>query len=108
MEGYGVVEVEIPGVEPIPGSKYVVSLFTACILPKRDSIYYFDFLVFYFFRLEAKMRAEGRIISRDFKSPDDKKWLEMDIEDGVHLAGGIKEIPFYESEEWPKFFVQKP
>ena len=44
MEGYGVVEVEIPGVEPIPGSKYVVSLFTACILPKRDSIYYFDFM----------------------------------------------------------------
>lgn len=23
MEGHGVVEVEIPGIEPVPGSKYV-------------------------------------------------------------------------------------
>ena len=76
---------------------------------RQEVIYiYFDFLVFYLFRLEAKMRAEGRIISRDFKSPEDKKWLEMDVEDSVRLAGNIKEIPFYEREEWLKVFGQKP
>lgn len=25
MEGHGVVEVEIPGIEPVPGSKYVLN-----------------------------------------------------------------------------------
>ncbi|XP_020253284.1 protein TIC 100 [Asparagus officinalis] len=79
MEGHGVVEVEIPGVEPVPGSK-----------------------------LEAKMRAEGRIIARDFMSPEDKKWLEMDIEDSVLLAGNLKEFPFYEREGWLKVFGHKP
>ncbi|CAL9166504.1 unnamed protein product [Musa hybrid cultivar] len=79
MEGHGVVEVDIPGVEPIPGSK-----------------------------LEAKMRAEGKIISRDFMSPEDKKWLEMDIEDTLLLAGRRREIPFYERKEWIKIFGEKP
>ncbi|KAL2937608.1 hypothetical protein RDABS01_021057 [Bienertia sinuspersici] len=54
MEGHGVVEVEIPDVEPIPGSK-----------------------------LESQMRAEGKIIKRDYMSAEDRKWLEMDIEDSV-------------------------
>ncbi|KAK6163496.1 hypothetical protein DH2020_000360 [Rehmannia glutinosa] len=66
MEGHGVVEVDIPTEEPIPGSK-----------------------------LEAKMR-EGKIISRDFMSPEDREWLEMDIEDSLRLADGEYEIPFYE------------
>lgn len=79
MEGHGVVEVDIPDREPIPGSK-----------------------------LEAKMRAEGKIISRDFMSPEDKKWLEMDIEDSVLLAGTRYEIPFYENDEWIKQFGKKP
>ncbi|WOL15516.1 protein TIC 100 isoform X2 [Canna indica] len=79
MEGHGVVEVEIPGVEPVPGSK-----------------------------LEAKMRAEGRIISRDFMSPEDRKWLEMDIEDSLLLAGRMREIPFYERKEWIEIFGEKP
>ncbi|XP_072981530.1 protein TIC 100 [Typha angustifolia] len=79
MEGHGVVEVEIPGVEPVPGSK-----------------------------LEAKMRAEGRIISSDFMNPEDKKWLEMDIEDSILLAGNRREIPFYEKDEWIKVFGEKP
>eukprot|EP00268_Persea_americana_P017249 TRINITY_DN18298_c0_g1_i2.p1 TRINITY_DN18298_c0_g1~~TRINITY_DN18298_c0_g1_i2.p1 ORF type:complete len:895 (+),score=213.76 TRINITY_DN18298_c0_g1_i2:189-2687(+) len=79
MEGHGVVEVDVPDVEPIPGSK-----------------------------LEAKMRAQGKIISRDFLPPEDKKWLEMDIEDSVLLAGGAREIPFYEHDAWIKIFGEKP
>ncbi|XP_058108448.1 protein TIC 100 [Magnolia sinica] len=79
MEGHGVVEVEIPDIEPVPGSK-----------------------------LEAKMRAEGKIISRDFMSPEDKRWLEMDIEDSIRLAGTKYEIPFYENEEWVRQFGKKP
>ncbi|KAG8362942.1 hypothetical protein BUALT_BualtUnG0021000 [Buddleja alternifolia] len=79
MEGHGVVEVDVPNIEPIPGSK-----------------------------LEAKMRAEGKIISRDFMSPEDREWLEMDIEDSLRLADGNYEIPFYENEEWVRQFGQKP
>ncbi|KAG6383643.1 hypothetical protein SASPL_156596 [Salvia splendens] len=79
MEGHGVVEVEIPHMEPIPGSK-----------------------------LEAKMRAEGEIISRDFMSPEDREWLEKDIEDSVRFTNGEYEIPFYENEEWVRQFGQKP
>ncbi|EYU36976.1 hypothetical protein ABFS82_04G205300 [Erythranthe guttata] len=79
MEGHGVIEVDIPTPEPIPGSK-----------------------------LEAKMRAEGKIISRDFMSPEDREWLEKDIEDSVRLADGNYEIPFYENDEWIKEFGEKP
>ncbi|XP_022957766.1 protein TIC 100 isoform X1 [Cucurbita moschata] len=79
MEGHGVVEVDIPDIEPVPGSK-----------------------------LEKKMRAEGKIISRDYMTPEDKNWLEMDIEDSIHLAGGNYEIPFYERQEWIKYFGGKP
>ncbi|XP_010940531.4 protein TIC 100 [Elaeis guineensis] len=79
MEGHGVVEVDIPDVEPVPGSK-----------------------------LEAKMRAEGRIISMDFMTPEDRRWLEMDVEDSYRLSGNLREIPFYEREEWVKVFGQKP
>ncbi|XP_031401384.1 protein TIC 100 [Punica granatum] len=79
MEGHGVVEVDIPDIEPVPGSK-----------------------------LEAKMRAEGRIIARDYMSPEDREWLEMDIEDSIRLAGGNYEIPFYENNEWIKQFGEKP
>ncbi|GLT82065.1 hypothetical protein SLE2022_004780 [Rubroshorea leprosula] len=79
MEGHGVVEVDIPGIEPVPGSK-----------------------------LEAKMRAEGKIIQRDFMTPEDREWLEMDIEDSLHLAGKEKEIPFYENDEWIRQFGRKP
>ncbi|XP_077241217.1 MORN (Membrane Occupation and Recognition Nexus) repeat-containing protein [Tasmannia lanceolata] len=79
MEGHGVVEVEIPGREPVPGSK-----------------------------LEAKMRAEGKIISRDFMSPEDREWLEMDIEDSILLARGRYEIPFDENNEWIRQFGKKP
>ncbi|EPS73845.1 hypothetical protein M569_00908, partial [Genlisea aurea] len=79
MEGHGVVEVEIPVPEPVPGSK-----------------------------LEAKMKAEGRRFARDFMSPEDRKWLEMDIEDCVRLADGQYEIPWYENEEWIRQFGQKP
>ncbi|CAL1367061.1 unnamed protein product [Linum trigynum] len=79
MEGHGVCEVDIPDIEPVPGSK-----------------------------LEEKMRAEGQIIGRDFMSPEDRKWLEMDVEDSMQLAGGQYEIPFYENEEWIKQFGKKP
>lgn len=54
------------------------------------------------------MRAEGKIISRDFLPPEDKKWLEKDIEDSVLLAGGMREIPFYENDEWIRVFGKKP
>ncbi|KAL6204948.1 hypothetical protein ACLB2K_022214 [Fragaria x ananassa] len=79
MEGHGVVEVDIPDIEPIPGSK-----------------------------LEVQMRAEGHIISRDYMTPEDKEWLEMDIQDSIDLAGGRSVIPFYEKDEWIKHFGRKP
>ncbi|RDX60764.1 Protein TIC 100, partial [Mucuna pruriens] len=79
VEGHGVVEVNIPVIEPAPGSK-----------------------------LEAKMRAEGKIIARDFYSPEDREWLEKDIEDMYNLADGEYEIPFYENEEWVRQFGRKP
>ncbi|XP_028776973.1 protein TIC 100, partial [Neltuma alba] len=79
MEGHGVIEVDIPDVEPAPGSK-----------------------------LEAKMRAEGKIISRDYMSPEDREWLEMDIEDSYNLADGTYEIPFYDNDEWVEQFGRKP
>ncbi|KAM6595390.1 hypothetical protein CsatA_005914 [Cannabis sativa] len=79
MEGHGVVEVDIPDIEPMPGSK-----------------------------LEAQMRAEGKIIARDYMSQEDREWLEMDIEDSVALAGDSYEIPFYERDEWINVFGQKP
>ncbi|KAL6566912.1 hypothetical protein OROMI_015316 [Orobanche minor] len=79
MEGHGVIEVDIPTVEPIPGSK-----------------------------LEKKMRSKGQIISRDFLPPEDREWLEMDIKDSLLLANGDFEIPFYENEEWVRQFGRKP
>ncbi|KAK7402078.1 hypothetical protein VNO78_14057 [Psophocarpus tetragonolobus] len=79
VEGHGVVEVDIPVIEPVPGSK-----------------------------LEAKMRAQGKIIARDFLSPEDREWLEKDIEDMYYLADGSYEIPWYENEEWVKQFGRKP
>lgn len=54
------------------------------------------------------MRAQGKIIQRDFMSPEDKEWLEMDIEDSVKLAGRTCEIPFYERDNWIKIFGSKP
>lgn len=54
------------------------------------------------------MRAEGHIISRDFMSPEDRKWLEMDIEDSILLTRGQYEIPFYENDEWIRQFGEKP
>lgn len=54
------------------------------------------------------MRAEGHIISRDFMSPEDREWLEMDVEDSMRLAGGVYEKPFYENEEWIRQFGRKP
>lgn len=65
-------------------------------------------LIIELYRLEAKMRAEGKIISRDFMAPEDKKWLEMDVEDSIQLADGRYEVPFYENEQWIKQFGRKP
>ncbi|ESW22100.1 hypothetical protein PHAVU_005G127300 [Phaseolus vulgaris] len=79
IEGHGVLDLDIPVIEPAPGSK-----------------------------LEAKMRAEGRIIARDFWSPEDREWLEKDIEDMYDLADGEYEIPYYENEEWVKKYGSKP
>ncbi|KAG6692220.1 hypothetical protein I3842_10G103700 [Carya illinoinensis] len=79
MEGHGVIEVDIPDIEPVPGSK-----------------------------LEAKMRAEGKIIARDYMTPEDREWLEMDIEDSIRLADGVYEVPFYERDEWIQEFGRKP
>lgn len=54
------------------------------------------------------MRAEGRILKRDYMSPEDREWLEMDIEDSIRLSDGHYEIPFYENDEWVKVFGKKP
>lgn len=59
-------------------------------------------------RLEEEMRAEGKIIKRDYMTPEDREWLEKDIEDSVRLAGDNYEIPFYENDEWIKQFGSKP
>nr|GMD16019.1 protein TIC 100 [Ipomoea batatas] len=79
MEGHGVVEVEIPHMQPVPGSK-----------------------------LEKKMRAKGKIITRDSMDPEDREWLEMDIADSVRFAAGKREIPFYDKKIWIKHFGEKP
>lgn len=54
------------------------------------------------------MRAKGKIIQRDFMSPEDKEWLEMDIEDSIKLTGDMREIPFYERNSWIKVYGSKP
>ena len=54
------------------------------------------------------MRAQGHIISRDYMEPEDKRWLEMDMEDSLLLAGDQYEIPFYETEEWISLFGSEP
>lgn len=41
-------------------------------------------------------------------SPEDRDWLEKDIEDSYLLANGRYEIPFYEREEWVEQFGEKP
>jgi hypothetical protein len=61
-----------------------------------------------FLRLEKKMRAQGRIIKRDFMSPEEREWLDKDIEDSYHLSNGYPTIPFYERDEWVKEFGRKP
>lgn len=66
------------------------------------------YCVFCLCRLEAKMRAEGRIIKRDYMTPEDRKWLEMDVEDSVALTDGNYQVPFYENEEWVTQFGEKP
>ena len=53
------------------------------------------------------MRAEGKIRRRDFMSPEDRKWLEMDVED-ILSDEEIREIPWYENEEWVRQFGRKP
>ncbi|KAG0480653.1 hypothetical protein HPP92_011511 [Vanilla planifolia] len=79
MEGHGVMEADIPDVQPVPGSM-----------------------------LETKMRKKGRIITRDFMDPEDRSWLEMDIEDTLYFVGGNREIPFYENDEWVEIYGEKP
>lgn len=69
---------------------------------------YCKLLVNHICRLEAKMRAEGKIIARDYMTPQDREWLEMDIEDSIRLADGVREIPFYERDEWITRFGRKP
>ncbi|KAL5081870.1 hypothetical protein RYX36_010291 [Vicia faba] len=78
-EGHGVVEVDIPVIEPVPGSK-----------------------------LEVNMRAEGKIIKRDFMSPEEREWLDKDIEDSYRLANGRYEVPYYERKAWVEEFGKKP
>jgi hypothetical protein len=54
------------------------------------------------------MRAQGRIIKRDFMSPEEREWLDKDIEDSYHLSNGYAAIPFYERDEWVQEFESKP
>ncbi|GAB2274654.1 hypothetical protein Dimus_009424 [Dionaea muscipula] len=74
MEGHGVVEVDVPEVEPLPGS-----------------------------RLEKKLRAKGRIFKRDFMNKKDRKWLEMDMVDSAK-ASRWYEVPWYENRIWEREF----
>lgn len=41
-------------------------------------------------------------------SPEDREWLEKDIEDTLELTNGSYEIPFYENDEWIRQFGKKP
>ena len=119
VEGHGVVEVDIPVIEPAPGSKYVP--YFNCLILCEWSLRLWHSLnmhsisweqtwaaFIHALRLEAKMRAQGKIIARDFLSPEDREWLEKDIEDMYYLADGNYEIPFYENEEWVRQFGRKP
>ncbi|KAG0483164.1 hypothetical protein HPP92_011248 [Vanilla planifolia] len=36
--------------------------------------------------------------------PEDRSWLEMDIEDTLYFVGGNREIPFYENDEWVEIY----
>ncbi|CAK8535338.1 unnamed protein product [Lathyrus sativus] len=78
-EGHGVVEVEIPVIEPVPGSG-----------------------------LEEDMRVEEEIIKKDFMSPEERKWLDKDIQDSYHLANGQQEVPYYEGIGWVEKFGINP
>ena len=40
------------------------------------------------------MRAEGRIINRDYMTPEDRNWLEMEVEDRDALTDGNLQVPF--------------
>lgn len=95
----------IPQYVPI-GSYHMVHL--SAFRTEISCFKYRKLLVNHISRLEAKMRAEGKIIARDYMTPEDREWLEMDIEDSIRLADGVYEVPFYERDEWIQEFGRKP
>lgn len=54
------------------------------------------------------MRDEGKIIKRDFMSPQEREWLRKDIEDSYRLANGHHDTPYHERDAWVKEFGEKP
>eukprot|EP01018_Ginkgo_biloba_P018254 Gb_21241 [translate_table: standard] len=79
MQGHGVLEVNVPEVEPPPDSE-----------------------------LASKMRAQGKILKTDYLSPDDKEWLKMDIEDTEQRYNYSHPVALEDSDIWIKYFGQKP
>ncbi|XP_024394868.1 protein TIC 100 [Physcomitrium patens] len=80
MQGHGVIEVDIPVANPPPGSE-----------------------------LERKMKAEGKILTTDFLSPEDKEWLRMDLEDALaDNPEAVDTNPFEDDDLWVKYFGEKP
>lgn len=66
-----------------------------------------SFPFIHFARLEEEMRAQGKIIARDYMAPEDREWLEKDIEDCYEFTDRY-ELPFYERDEWITYFGQNP
>ncbi|KAL2644497.1 hypothetical protein R1flu_012084 [Riccia fluitans] len=80
MEGHGVLEVDIPEIEPHPDSEAA-----------------------------KKMRAQGKLLQTDFMDEEDREWLKMEVEDTLETEESpIDPEPFEDSEFWIKQFGEKP
>ncbi|KAL3682761.1 hypothetical protein R1sor_000783 [Riccia sorocarpa] len=80
MEGHGVMEVDIPEVEPHPDSEAA-----------------------------KKMRAQGKLLETDFMDPEDREWLKMEAEDTLETEENpVDPTPFEDSDFWVKRFGEKP
>lgn len=78
MQGHGVLEVDLPVQEPLPDTEEA-----------------------------RKLKKEGVVLKSDYMDPFDKEWIKTDIEEIARKYGG-RHSAFEDSEEWVKFFGEKP
>ncbi|BBN01371.1 hypothetical protein MPTK1_2g06920 [Marchantia polymorpha subsp. ruderalis] len=80
MEGHGVLEVDVPVVEPPPDSEAA-----------------------------KKLKAQGKLLQTDFMDQKDKDWLKLEIEDTLeNEEDPIDPSPIEDSDMWVKQFGEKP